>query len=197
MPYYAKSEDWLHQSALLLQARPTTTRITTRYHLKPARRVRKARARKQTDDTTSQPPSQDQQQQAQEQQIPDKPPRGHLVLKTFDPASGVTLKYKTSKAAEVSRLVQMLGTLGRRMAGVPDLPAPSIVTLAAEEGVGAGAGAVEGGDGEAGGVGMSRSASGVGTPTPGGSGAGAGQQAAAAGGGGGGGGKGKKKKGKR
>jgi hypothetical protein len=26
MPYYAKSEDWLHQSALLLQARPETVR---------------------------------------------------------------------------------------------------------------------------------------------------------------------------
>ena len=26
MPYYAKSEDWLHQSALLLQARPSTVR---------------------------------------------------------------------------------------------------------------------------------------------------------------------------
>lgn len=41
------------------------------------------------------------------------------MLKTFDPHSGVCLKYKTSKAAEVSRLVQMLGTLGRRMAALP------------------------------------------------------------------------------
>jgi len=41
------------------------------------------------------------------------------VLKTFDPHSGASLKYKTSKAAEVSRLVQMLGTLGRSMAALP------------------------------------------------------------------------------
>ncbi len=40
------------------------------------------------------------------------------MLKTYDPASGVALKYKTSKAAEVTRLVQMLGQLGKRMAGV-------------------------------------------------------------------------------
>lgn len=40
------------------------------------------------------------------------------MLKTYDPHSGVTLKYKTSKAAEVGRLVQMLGTLGRGMAGL-------------------------------------------------------------------------------
>lgn len=40
------------------------------------------------------------------------------MLKTFDPVSGATLRYHTSKAAEVSRLVQMLGRLGGRMAGV-------------------------------------------------------------------------------
>ncbi|KAL2155850.1 hypothetical protein VTH82DRAFT_592 [Thermothelomyces myriococcoides] len=109
MPYYAKSEDWLHQSSLLLQARPSTTRITTRYHLKPARRVPKVKNADQ--DAAS--------QKAQPPETQEKPPRGHLVLKTYDPQSGVTLKYKTSKAAEVTRLIQMLGTLGRHMAAVP------------------------------------------------------------------------------
>lgn len=43
-----------------------------------------------------------------------------LVLKTYDPVSGVTLKYRTHKAAEVSRLVHAsLGRLGRNMAAVP------------------------------------------------------------------------------
>ncbi|KAL2195508.1 signal recognition particle 9 kDa protein-domain-containing protein [Corynascus similis CBS 632.67] len=119
MPYYAKSEDWLHQSSLLLQARPSTTRITTRYHLKPARRVRK-------------PKNSDQDAIAHEAQLAEaqeKPPRSHLVLKTYDPHSGVTLKYKTSKAAEVTRLIQMLGTLGRRMAAVP------VVEKAEDEGM--------------------------------------------------------------
>ncbi len=45
-------------------------------------------------------------------------PRAKLVLKTVDPASGVCLKYKTTKAAEVSRLVQLLGQLSRRQAGL-------------------------------------------------------------------------------
>ncbi|KAK2062525.1 hypothetical protein LY76DRAFT_589387 [Colletotrichum caudatum] len=44
-----------------------------------------------------------------------KPPRGSLVLKTYDPVSGVALKYHTTKAAEVSRLITCLGTLGRTM----------------------------------------------------------------------------------
>ncbi|KAK5653116.1 hypothetical protein OQA88_9215 [Cercophora sp. LCS_1] len=80
-----------------------------------------------------------------------KPPRGHLVLKTYDPVSGVTLKYKTSKAAEVSRLIQMLGQLGRRMAALPD------VAVATAEG---GDVVVEEGDG----VGRE---SGTATPVPG------------------------------
>ncbi|PHH73693.1 hypothetical protein CDD83_4689 [Cordyceps sp. RAO-2017] len=49
-----------------------------------------------------------------------KPPRGSLVLKTYDPGSGITLKYRTTKAAEVSRLVHSaLGRLGRSMAAMP------------------------------------------------------------------------------
>ncbi|KAK1832331.1 signal recognition particle 9 kDa protein-domain-containing protein [Podospora conica] len=119
MPYYTKSEDWLRQSSLLLQAYPSTTRITTRYHLAPARRpskAAKAAARAASDPAAG----------VYVAPVPEadgaeaKPPRGHLVLKTYDPASGVTLKYKTSKAAEVGRLVQMLGVLGRRMGGLPE-----------------------------------------------------------------------------
>lgn len=61
-----------------------------------------------------------------------KPPRGALVLKAFDPISGATIKYRTSKAAEVSRLVHAsLGRLGRSMAAVPDVPE---VTMAEGEG---------------------------------------------------------------
>jgi hypothetical protein len=115
------------------------------------------------------------------------------VLKTFEPHSGISLKYKTSKAAEVSRLIQMLGTLGKRMAGVPvqqeDVPmseAPAV-----------------GGEGE--GAAGSGIGSGVQTPTPVGLAAGGKetvpqglvQGGVAGGGAGGGGGKGKKKKGKR
>lgn len=57
-----------------------------------------------------------------------KPPRGKLIIKTFDPQSGVCLKYKTSKAAEVGRLVQMLGSLGRNMGGLKSAPitAPTV-----------------------------------------------------------------------
>jgi hypothetical protein len=43
-----------------------------------------------------------------------------LILKTFDPKSGVCLKYQTDKAAEVGRLVASLGRLGRNMSGLPE-----------------------------------------------------------------------------
>jgi hypothetical protein len=111
----------------------------------------------------------------------------------------VTLKYKTSKAAEVGRLVQLLGSLARGMAGVPDVPVVTTTPAAAgEEGnvTSAGAGTV-GGDGDAdvaaaGATGMSRSGSAVGTA--GGSQQGGQQQQQQQQQGGG---KGKKKKGKR
>ena len=48
-----------------------------------------------------------------------KAPKAYLELKTYDPESGVTLKYRTDKAAEVGRLVASLGRLGRHMAALP------------------------------------------------------------------------------
>ncbi|KAF5021666.1 hypothetical protein F66182_6286 [Fusarium sp. NRRL 66182] len=164
MVYLKTSQEWLDQSIALLDARPSTvyhpcaclavktrltisqTRITTKYKLKAA----PSRPDADGDTTVT------------------KPPRAFLVLKAFDPISGTTLKYRTTKAAEVSRLVYAsLGRLGRSMAAVPDVPEVSMDDVGggtAEEPQGAGAA----------------------TPTP----------QAAQGGGAGGGGK-KKKKGKK
>lgn len=47
-------------------------------------------------------------------------PRAVLVLKTYDPQSGVVLKFKTDRAAEVGRLISGLGKLGRHMAALPE-----------------------------------------------------------------------------
>ncbi|KAK2069304.1 hypothetical protein P8C59_003895 [Phyllachora maydis] len=166
MPYYGKSEDWLRQSSLLLGARPRTTKVTTKYHIKSARRRTSmgneagGDAAAGTSHSTSTAP-------------PPKPSRGHLVLKTYDPISGVVLKYKTSKAAEVSRLVQMLGQLGRRMASLP------LAAVSREESMHDAPDAGED--------------SGLHTPVAGTAGTAQGQGGQA----GGGGGKGKKKKGKR
>ncbi|KAI1212940.1 signal recognition particle 9 kDa protein-domain-containing protein [Annulohypoxylon truncatum] len=107
MPYYATSQEWLHQSSLLIEARPSTTRITTTYGiLKPkSRRIKKG-----TTSTTDQPAS----------STTATAPRRSLTLKTYDPHSGACLKYRTTKAAEVSRLILSLGQpLGARMAALP------------------------------------------------------------------------------
>ncbi|KJR86171.1 uncharacterized protein SPSK_02773 [Sporothrix schenckii 1099-18] len=99
MATFATSQQWLHQSSLLLEARPHTP--------KPARRVKKAKDGEALPDA---PPA--------ATNAVGQNPRAKLVLKTVDPASGVCLKYETTKAAEVSRLVQLLGQLSRRQAGL-------------------------------------------------------------------------------
>ncbi|KAF4829110.1 hypotheticall protein [Colletotrichum tropicale] len=127
MPTYKNSQEWLQQSSLLLQARPATTRITTKYSIKDVK-PRRSKADDEQDST-----------------MPDaataKPPRGSLEIKTYDPVSGVALKYRTTKAAEVTRLINLLGSLGRTMA---TSKAPAEVkdeavadTPAEEKGVGA------------------------------------------------------------
>ncbi|TVY24786.1 Uncharacterized protein LHYA1_G006832 [Lachnellula hyalina] len=98
MPYLATAQEWLTQSTLLLQARPSTTRITTKYtHASTIAKKSKSKPRRNAPPTES---------------------TALLTLKTYDPASGATLKYETDKAAEVGRLMMILGRLGRGMAGL-------------------------------------------------------------------------------
>lgn len=46
-------------------------------------------------------------------------PRANITLKTFEPGSGICLKYKTDKEREVGRLIASLAKLGRQMATLP------------------------------------------------------------------------------
>lgn len=114
MPYLDTAQSWLEQSTLLLKARPTTTRITTKYTLlSPTSKKSKPRAPKPKAITDESSPA---------LTAPaSEPIRATLTLKTYDPISGTTLKYDTLKAAEVARLIQILGRLARPMAGLPEV----------------------------------------------------------------------------
>ncbi|KAL8795097.1 MAG: hypothetical protein Q9195_002394 [Heterodermia aff. obscurata] len=151
MPYLPTAQAWLEQSRLLLSARPTTTRITTKYTIKPP----PPRSKKSAKESAPAP----------QQPSHPQPPKAFLTLKTCDPVSGICLKYNTDKAAEVGRLVASLGTCGRVMAALPDKIEPEgeeavagveVGTAAAQEEVkGAKTGAKDGkpGQGKVGGPG--------------------------------------------
>ncbi|MCJ1337913.1 hypothetical protein MMC09_003197 [Bachmanniomyces sp. S44760] len=112
MVYFKDAQQWLQQSTLLLEARPTTTRIVTKYTLaKPIPRSSKAKEPTTTTTPVAAPSS-------STSAVPN-PSRGHLILRTYDPVSGVCLKYRTDKAAEVGRLIAALGRCGRLMAALP------------------------------------------------------------------------------
>ncbi|KAL7814956.1 signal recognition particle 9 kDa domain-containing protein [Trichoderma aethiopicum] len=113
MPYFKTSQEWLDHSIALLEARPSQTRVTVRYSIKPVK------PRKPSPTTDNETTTDD----AAPSTTTTRPPRGSLVLKTYDPVGGVTLKYRTTKAAEVTRLMgAAMGRLGRAMAGVQDVP---------------------------------------------------------------------------
>ena len=145
MPFFPELNTYLHQSSLLLQAYPNTARITTKYSLPrreatldpsdPSKISKRAAARiKQApqqssaatiDATTTPTPAQHQREKRE--------PTATLTLKTYDPTTGICLKYKTDKAAEVGRLMAGLGRLARGEV----LEAPSIIaTKAVQEGEG-------------------------------------------------------------
>ncbi|KAK5115836.1 hypothetical protein LTR85_009430 [Meristemomyces frigidus] len=119
MVYLGTSEEWQHHSALLLQARPTTARITTKYKIPNIdtpkyQKLKKRKRDGETDEKDATAP---------------KVPKAWLVLKTYDPESGVVLKFKTDRAADVGRLINGLGRLGRHMAALPvkeEAPAHSV-----------------------------------------------------------------------
>ncbi|KAF2138710.1 uncharacterized protein K452DRAFT_360948 [Aplosporella prunicola CBS 121167] len=118
MPYFTSSAEWYEQSALLLKARPTTARIVTKYSIIKRKeskdRVRKSATSDPAGDASATAPH------ADKAPAP-ATPRAALTLKTYDPASGVCLKYQTSKAQEVGRLVASLEKLARSMAALPDV----------------------------------------------------------------------------
>ncbi|KAK5118941.1 hypothetical protein LTR62_000152 [Meristemomyces frigidus] len=117
MVYLATPEEWQRESALLLQARPTTTRITTKYKIPNLNDPKYAKALKRKRDG-----------ETEDKEEPSaKVPRGSLVLKTYDPESGVVLKVRTDKAADVGRLITGLGRLGRHMAALPEKAEDSVM----------------------------------------------------------------------
>lgn len=124
MTYFPDLHSYLHQSSLLIQAYPKTTRITTKYSL-----PRKAKS-------TSTPT-----QDGQTEPAPAKrEPAATLTLKTFHPESGICLKYQTDKAAEVGRLLTGLGRLAK--GEVIELPQSDSTDTAVGTGVEVGSGQV-------------------------------------------------------
>ncbi|CAJ2645486.1 unnamed protein product [Trifolium pratense] len=119
MPYFTTAQEWLSQSALLIEARPTTTRITTKYTIPhPSPKSRSKRKEKVATVKEGGDISLSEIKKTTETTTTSAPPPATLTLKTYDPISGVTLKYKTQRAAEVGRLVQIMGRLGKGMAGL-------------------------------------------------------------------------------
>ncbi|EQL37687.1 hypothetical protein BDFG_00743 [Blastomyces dermatitidis ATCC 26199] len=127
MPYLSTSQEYLEQSALLLQAYPDTTRITTKYSY--------PRPKKSSSQPTSTKPkpaptgtsTPSTQTQSQSQTQTQTPTPATITLKTFHPTSGICLKYRTNKAAEVGRLIAGLGKLASG--------APVVEPIAADTGM--------------------------------------------------------------
>ncbi|KAG8530425.1 uncharacterized protein KY384_004927 [Bacidia gigantensis] len=129
MPYLPTAQSFLEQATLLISARPTTARITTKYNVPhpdpPPHPYKPSLKRKPDTSSTTSPdyialrentgenPKKRKRTYAETKQQP------NLMLKCYDPAGGTCLKYQTDKAAEVGRLVAALGKCGRIMAGLP------------------------------------------------------------------------------
>ncbi|PKY03580.1 hypothetical protein P168DRAFT_327639 [Aspergillus campestris IBT 28561] len=107
MPLLPTSHAYLEQSALLLQAYPDTTRITTKYNFPSTRPSNSSRKQKSKPASTSAPTTTTE----TTPQAPPTTPLAYLTLKTYNPTTGICLKYRTNKAAEVGRLITSLGKL--------------------------------------------------------------------------------------
>lgn len=105
MTYFSDLHTYLHQSSLLIQAYPQSTRITTKYS-----QPRKPKRSKATGADTEAPSTEAPNATTSRQK---KEPSATLTLKTYHPESGICLKYKTDKAAEVGRLMTGLGRLAK------------------------------------------------------------------------------------
>lgn len=125
MPYFTDLHTYLHQSSLLIQAYPST-RITTKYSL-PRKPNTKARTQpKQTPAATTAESSGGAPTGGQLK----RESSAVLTLKTYDAESGICLKYRTDKAAEVGRLLVGLGRIAQ--GEVIELPTVAVPAAAAD-----------------------------------------------------------------
>lgn len=131
MPYLPTAQSFLEQSTLLISARPSTTRVTTKYQIPhpnppphPYKPSRKVQIQSDSEASTDTAPPRQLDKLGQRRRAAHLQPV--LVLKTYDAISGTCLKYRTDKAAEVGRLVAALSQCGRVMAALP-LTDPELV----------------------------------------------------------------------
>ncbi|KAJ9364210.1 signal recognition particle 9 kDa protein-domain-containing protein [Paecilomyces variotii] len=127
MPYLPSSQAFLEQSSLLLEAYPESTKITTRYSYPSRSPKSHPRSKPKITDpaaTTT----------ADSNATTTTTPVATLTLKTWHPPTGICLKYKTNKAAEVGRLITGLGKLAAG-AKVKDLGTSATAPVGAGEDV--------------------------------------------------------------
>ncbi|KAJ9203942.1 hypothetical protein DTO164E3_2296 [Paecilomyces variotii] len=127
MPYLPSSQAFLEQSSLLLEAYPESTKITTRYSYPSRSPKSHPRSKPKITDpaaTTT----------ADSNATTTTTPVATLTLKTWHPPTGICLKYKTNKAAEVGRLITGLGKLAAG-AKVKDLGTSATAPVVAGEDV--------------------------------------------------------------
>lgn len=112
----------------------TKQRITTKYFFpsqRPSALNKRAQSQKRQEQKKQQQQSQNETERSsqstsaatqQQQELTTTPatPVANLTLKTYSPATGICLKYRTNKAAEVGRLITTLGKLaaGADVAGL-------------------------------------------------------------------------------
>ncbi|USP81858.1 hypothetical protein yc1106_09132 [Curvularia clavata] len=120
MPYFATSAEWYEQSSLLLKARPTTTRITSKYSVSKPTASKIKKRQKYEEKKASRPANTERASSPQPQSQDPEQVTATFTLKTYDPVSGTCLQYETNKGAEVGRLIGNLGRLGRHMAALPE-----------------------------------------------------------------------------
>ncbi|KAL1966802.1 hypothetical protein VTN77DRAFT_3767 [Rasamsonia byssochlamydoides] len=128
MPYLPTLQAFLEQSSLLLEAYPDDTRITTKYsypsHLPSSSTKSSSKKASKTANASTETPADSQTPAAA------TAPIATLTFKTYNPATGICLKYRTNKAAEVGRLISGLGKLASG-AKISDLTTATTTTTAA------------------------------------------------------------------
>ncbi|KAF1815423.1 hypothetical protein P152DRAFT_410212 [Eremomyces bilateralis CBS 781.70] len=130
MPTFSTSQEWLEQSALLIQAYPTSTHVASKYSvIRPSKSRLKKHARRlerleskgngASEGTAAEAVSSSNDPNPTKPTISEPQTTASFTLKTYSPDAGVSLKYTTNKAPEVGRLIAAAGRLGRHMAALP------------------------------------------------------------------------------
>lgn len=114
MGYEATLAEFHRRTVQLAQAYPDSARLALRYHVRSSSEQQRAHKRRRRAGPSAAGPAPE---QSSEGAPPEREPVAFVVLRMYEPHSGVCIQYRTDKLAEIGRVSSVQGSIAAILSG--------------------------------------------------------------------------------